>query len=183
MAGTAHSINTLVKSDSTMFIAQTNDSFMLLTHCNDVCSINRWLSECSRTCPTCRKNTPKAVVLFLEETELNSAQLGDDVDSLQVWSWCYYNCYCLLSFRVIGNYLSTLLGLWIKIVIATSLIILQNSIEELKSLLNQKGEVEVLFPKCMRLCPDSEDCQISSVHVQCSCFISSVTDSGKATER
>ncbi|XP_073239069.1 E3 ubiquitin-protein ligase TRAIP-like [Porites lutea] len=62
--------------------------------------IDRWITECSRTCPTCRKNTSKALLLFFDGTDVNSTQIGDDVDSLQ------------------------------------------NSIEELKSLLNQK-DVEI----------------------------------------
>ncbi|KAJ7394665.1 hypothetical protein OS493_000486 [Desmophyllum pertusum] len=44
--------------------------------------INRWLTQ-SRTCPTCRQSTSKAVMLFFDGTDLNSTQVADDVDSLK----------------------------------------------------------------------------------------------------
>lgn len=46
-------------------------------------SINRWLEQ-SRSCPTCRKSTSKATVLFFDTTNLDISCNENDIESLKV---------------------------------------------------------------------------------------------------
>lgn len=44
--------------------------------------LNRWLEQ-SRSCPTCRKSSSKATLLFFDLADLDSSHNGNDIDSLK----------------------------------------------------------------------------------------------------